>query len=96
MSKQEIILSIKNYFMGKPVLKAYLFGSIARNENESNDIDILIELDKSARVTLIDYAHFIYELEDLLGKKVDLVTTGGLSARIKPYIDKDKILIYKK
>lgn len=96
MTKEELIDSIKNYFEGKPIAKAYLFGSMARNEAVNNDVDILIELEKNAHVTLIDFAHFIYELELLLGKKVDLVSTKGLSPRIKPYIEKDKVLIYER
>lgn len=47
------ILSIKNYFRDKPVLKAYLFGSFARNEaNEKSDVDILVELDYSHPIGL--------------------------------------------
>ena len=36
------------------------------------------------------------ELEALLRKKVDLVSADGLSHHVKPFVDKDKILIYEK
>ncbi len=37
---------LQQYFVNKPVYKAYLFGSTARNEQDSkSDIDILVELD---------------------------------------------------
>ena len=40
------ISEIGNYFKDKPVLKAYLFGSCARDEaDDRSDIDILVELD---------------------------------------------------
>ena len=41
---------------------------------------------------------FMYqsELEELLHKKIDLVTGEGLSRHVKPFIDKDKILIYER
>jgi predicted nucleotidyltransferase len=35
------------------------------------------------------------ELEDMLHKKVDVVTSDGLSKYVRPYIEKDKILIYE-
>jgi len=39
-------IKLSDYFSDKPVKKAYLFGSYARNEAKSNsDIDILVELD---------------------------------------------------
>ena len=41
-------LLLQQYFAGIPVKKAYLFGSVARNEaNQESDIDILVELDHS-------------------------------------------------
>jgi hypothetical protein len=36
------------------------------------------------------------ELEELLKKKVDLVSGEGLSKHIKPFVDQDKVLIYEK
>jgi uncharacterized protein len=89
-------LLLQQYFEGIPVLKAYLFGSMARNEaREESDIDILVELDHSNPIGM---KFFIYQsdLEELLHKKVDLVTTEGLSSHVKPFIDKDKILIYER
>jgi predicted nucleotidyltransferase len=35
-------------------------------------------------------------LEDLLKTKVDLVPADGLSKHIKPYVDKNKTIIYAK
>ena len=89
-------LILQQFFDGKPVKKAYLFGSSARNEaSKFSDIDILVELDHS---TPIGMNFFTYkpELEILLKKKVDLVTNEGLSKYVRPFIDKDKILIYER
>ena len=49
----ENIEIIQNYFKDKPVLKAYLFGSFARGDADSqSDFDILVELDYSKIVIL--------------------------------------------
>ncbi|TCC98984.1 nucleotidyltransferase family protein [Pedobacter psychroterrae] len=90
------ISSINRFFSSIPVKRAYLFGSYSRNEaNEGSDIDILVELDHS---TPIGMKFFFYkdELERILKKKVDLVSYEGLSKYVKPYIDKDKVLIYER
>ncbi len=87
---------LRNYFADKPVKRAYLFGSYARN-NEikgTSDIDILLELDYSKPIGMKFFA-FQRELEKLLQNKVDVVTIDGLSQYVLPYIEKDKILIYE-
>jgi len=67
-----------------------LFGSVARGEaDEKSDIDFLVDLGE----------HFspwfpvglIHDLEDLLGKKVDVVTVTGLKERIKYRVLKEAI-----
>lgn len=94
--KPEILKNLRNYFEGKPVLRAYIFGLVSRNEgNEDSDIDILVDLDYSKKIGL-QFIQMKIDLEKLLQKKVDLVSSGGLSPRIKPYIDSDKELIYER
>lgn len=87
---------IRNYFKTQPVLKAYLFGSYVRNQAQSeSDIDLLVDLDYSQIIGL----HFIqmkFDLEKLLNKHVDLVSSNGMSKYIQPIIDKEKIEIYAK
>ena len=85
---------ISDYFQNKPVLKAYLFGSYVRGEaNEQSDIDILIELDYS-QYTGLTFVQMQFDLQDILSRKVDLVSERGLSKFIKPFIEQEKELIY--
>jgi predicted nucleotidyltransferase len=87
---------INAYFKAKPVLKAYLFGSYVRGQADSeSDIDILVELDYSKRIGL-GFIQMQIDLENLLHKKVDLVSTNSLSKYIKPLVDAEKLLIYAK
>ena len=96
MMDRNIKKQIKVFFRSKPVLRAYLFGSEARNESEINsDIDILVELDYSKPIGL-EFVKMQLELEELLNKKVDLLSSKGVSKYIQPYINQDKILIYEK
>lgn len=41
-----------------------------------------------------DFIQMGLDLEALLSRSVDLVTTKGLSPHLKPYVDGDKQLIY--
>ncbi|NOU16897.1 MAG: nucleotidyltransferase [Bacteroidales bacterium] len=88
------IETIKKYFETRPVLRAYLFGSYARNEADSHsDIDILVDLDYSQRIGL-QFIQMKIDLEKLLNSKVDLVSSNGLSQYIKPMVESEKQLIY--
>jgi len=87
---------IKDCFRNKPVNRAFLFGSASRNEeDEQSDVDILVELDYSKPIGL-SFVKMQLELEDLLKRKVDLVTSNSISKHIQPFIDADKVLIYEK
>jgi len=87
---------IQDYFRDKPVLKAYLFGSFARGDaNEESDYDILVELDYSQRIGL-QYIQMQLDLAALLERNVDLVSEKALSRHIRPFIEKEKFLIYER
>ena len=93
---QSIKTRLQGFWQDKPIRKAYLFGSAAREElTPQSDIDILVELDSTQLIGMIEYIKIMDALEELLGRKVDLVATDGLSPYIKPMIDKDKTLIYE-
>lgn len=85
---------IRNYLKDKPVKKAYLFGSFSSgNEMPESDIDILVDLDYTNPIGL-EFVQMQLDLEKILDKKVDLVSSNGLSKHIQPSIDKEKVLIY--
>ncbi|MFM2229522.1 MAG: hypothetical protein RL607_780 [Bacteroidota bacterium] len=85
---------IRDFFSKQPVLKAYLFGSYSKDlENVTSDIDLLVELDYSQPIGL-EFIQMQLDLQELLSKKVDLISERGLSKYIKPIVDKEKKLIY--
>ena len=89
--KQQIIPILKKYH----VKKASLFGSYVRGgAKKRSDIDILIEPPK--HMSLLDLVGVELELEDLLKKKVDLVTYNSLHPLLKDRILKEQRIIYEK
>lgn len=59
-----------------------IFGSVARHEaGEASDLDLLVELEPGR--TLFDLGGLSYELERLLGRRVDVVTAPLLRAEIR-------------
>ena len=87
---------IKSYFVDKPVLRAYLFGSLSRNEASKNsDIDILVELDYTKHIGM-SFVNMKFDLEEKLHKKVDLVSSNAISKYISTFINNDKQLIYER
>ncbi|HEX8272358.1 MAG TPA: nucleotidyltransferase family protein [Longimicrobiaceae bacterium] len=68
-----------------------LFGSVARDEaGPESDVDLLVDLDAP---TFSGYMDAKFYLEDLLCRKVDLVTEDGLRPRVRPYVERDLIRV---
>jgi hypothetical protein len=72
-----------------------LFGSAVRGETRpESDIDIMVEFEPGVRVGVIKFESLVEELELLAGRRVDLVTKGGLKPWIRPHVLKDARVIY--
>ena len=70
-----------------------VFGSVARGEEtENSDIDFLINYDIN-KISSWFPVGLIHDLEDLLGRKVDVVTETGLKERIRDRVLRDCILL---
>lgn len=68
------------------VKKLGLFGSFARNQVDTDsDIDLLIDFHPGQK-TFDNFIELAFYLQDLLGRKVDLVTPASLSKYIGPHI----------
>lgn len=67
-----------------------IFGSVARGEaDETSDVDFLVEME--AGRSLFDLGGLQYELEQLLGCRVDVVTERGLKVRIRERVFQEAI-----
>ncbi|NLD72100.1 MAG: nucleotidyltransferase family protein [Chloroflexi bacterium] len=69
-----------------------VFGSVARREAEvTSDIDLLVALEPGR--SLLDLGGLVYDLEQLLGRRVDVVTDGALQGRFRGNVLRDAIPI---
>jgi uncharacterized protein len=87
-----------------PLLKPYInrlavFGSTVRGEATSkSDLDLLIRLKPSGkrpRLGLFKLMEIEETLAKKLGRAVDLVTEDSLSPYIRPYVEKEEVIIYE-
>ena len=97
MGKRAIIEALRHYFSTQPVvLKAWLFGSFSKGEEtKDSDVDIMVSLDKSKPIGLKFFGMW-NDLEELLGRKVDLVSEGTLLPFAQESVERDKILVYER
>ena len=93
MNQSEIKNIILSHLKEFDPLKIGIFGSFARGDNKKgSDIDILVEFKESP--TLLTLIKLENDLSEILGIKVDLITTGALkNKRIRKSIKKDLIKI---
>ena len=97
MEKVDTVTSIKKRSL--PILKrhavkrAAIFGSFARGEAKArSDVDFLIEY-RSKNKSLFDLVDLKSELEDSLGRKVDIITYNSIYWRIREQILSEQVVI---
>ena len=98
-NKEEVIEAISEAALRFPAIKrAYLFGSFSRNAfTDESDIDIRIELDRSAGFNLHDLSQFNKQIEQRTGRSVDTVSAATIkNKQLKEAIERDKELIYER
>ena len=93
MERDKILAQLKSH---KRQLKKFgvrsisLFGSMARNQaRKRSDIDLLVDFDRP--IGLFEFARLKMYLEELLGRKVDLVTPEALRKELRETILQEAI-----
>jgi uncharacterized protein len=98
MKRDEIIQKLKEReddLRAQGVTHAALFGSVARGDDRSDsDIDIVIELDPEARVTMFDYVEIKEYIEGLCSEPVVVVNCDGLKPLVRPKATADAIHVF--
>ena len=94
MNRDEVLALLRTH---KPVLMERfgvtalaLFGSYARDQaSDSSDVDILVRFTGPA--TSRSYFGVQFYIEDLLGRRVDLVTDKALRPQFRPFVEQEAL-----
>jgi len=90
----ELKTFLKKILAKHDVKKAALFGSILRNDfAKDSDIDLLVEF--KGRKSLLDLIRLKLELQELLGRKVDVLTYNSLHPLLKDKILHEQEVIFQ-
>lgn len=77
------------------VLHAALFGSLARGEaGPQSDVDVLVDIDPSAKFSLLDLVGLHHLIGDLLAMKVDVVERRGLKPEMRGRVEQDALAAF--
>ncbi len=77
------------------VAHASVFGSVARGSaTAESDVDVLIQRDARRRFSLIALSQVGLLLEDRLGRAVDVLTEGSLSADTAQRVQKEAVIAF--
>ena len=91
-SKEKLILLLEQHkedILAFGVKRMGVFGSFSRNDiNQNSDVDFVVEF-VEGRKSYDNFIGLAYFLEDLLGRKIELVTPQSLSPYIGPKIMKE-------
>jgi predicted nucleotidyltransferase len=78
------------------VTRLRMFGSMARGEaGPESDVDLIVDIDRRARFSLLDLVGLQHFLQDLLGRDVDIGTTvDKMRPRMRRRFDVDAIEVF--
>ncbi len=98
MNRQEILAKLRENepaLRARGVRHAALFGSRARGNNRpDSDIDIMLEFDPSAHVTVFNYAGLKDYIAGLFDGPVDVVNRDGLKPYVRPAATTDAVYAF--
>jgi uncharacterized protein len=98
MNSQEILARLRENeaaLRARGVRHAALFGSRARGDNRpDSDIDIMVEFDPAAHVTVFSYAGLKDYIAGLFDGPVDVVHREGLKPYLRPAATADTIYAF--
>lgn len=71
---------VADFCRRNPIASLAFFGSVLHGDfGPESDVDVLVEFQPHARVTLLDMVRMQDELTEIIGRRVDLRTKGFLS-----------------
>ena len=78
--------SIERFCKTWQIAEFDVFGSVTRHDfRPESDVDVMIEFTPSSRWGMLEFAEMAEQLEQLFGRKVDLVTRRAVQRSTNPY-----------
>lgn len=101
MNRDQVIRALKAHeqqLRASGVVSVSLFGSVARGENLTHDVDVVVRLGNSFSARGLDYISRLDDLEhflsEILGCKVDVIEEPVRKERFQREIDRDRALAF--
>lgn len=81
LPREKIVVFCKKW----KIRELALFGSVLRDDFQpDSDIDVLVTFDEDAKHTLFDLVRMQNELNQVLGREVDLISRRGIESSRNP------------
>jgi uncharacterized protein len=91
----EILKRSEPALRARGVCRVAVFGSVARGDNQpDSDIDIMVEIDPEAHITVFDYADLKDYIASLFDGPVDVVNREGLKPYVRPAATADALYAF--
>lgn len=85
-----VVSTANKILQSYPIKRAALFGSAARGDmTDNSDVDMLIEFLPGRGGVNLEYFGLQIDLEEALGRRVDLLTFGSFERESKPRFKKN-------
>ena len=98
MKTQDALATLRRHesvLRARGVTHAAVFGSVARGENRpDSDLDIVIDIDPEAHVTLFDYVGLQDYIAGLFNGRVDVVDREGLKPDLRAPVTRDAVYAF--
>jgi len=101
MERERVMAALKAHeqeFRMAGVVGVSLFGSVARGENPTHDVDVVVRLGENFSKPGLDYFSSLNELEhrlsEILGCKVDIIEEPVRKPRLQSEIDRDRAIVF--
>lgn len=101
MERDQVIAALKAHeqeIRASGVLSVSVFGSVARGEDSTHDVDVAVRLGEDFSEPGLDYLHRLDDLEGqlsgILGCKVDVIEEPVRKKRFQTEIDRDRTLAF--
>ena len=101
MNRDQVIRALKAHeqeLRAAGVVSVSLFGSVARGESPTHDVDVAVRLGEKFSEPGLDYFSRMDELEErlagILGCKVDVVEEPLRKERFQQEVDRDRALAF--